>query len=78
MEFKTIEKLVTKYLEGETSLEEEAVLKAYFTKEQELPIAMGTTLLKHGLGTAAKSVTASLLFGVHLEKDNLHRHCFLP
>ena len=37
MEFKTIEKLLAKYLDGETSLEEEAFLKAYFTKEQELP-----------------------------------------
>lgn len=37
MEFKKIEALLEKYLEGETSLEEEVVLKTYFKKEQNLP-----------------------------------------
>ncbi|MDA9015588.1 DUF3379 domain-containing protein [Flavobacteriaceae bacterium] len=38
MEIKTIEILLEKYLEGETSLKEETVLRAYFNEEQNLPI----------------------------------------
>ena len=39
MELKAIEKLLNKYLEGETSLIEEAVLRAYFTQESRIPEA---------------------------------------
>lgn len=37
MELKTIEVLLERYLEGETTLEEETVLRAYFKKEQNIP-----------------------------------------
>ena len=39
MELKAIEKLLNKYLEGETSLKEEAVLRTYFTQESTIPEA---------------------------------------
>ena len=37
MELKTIEVLLERYLEGETTLEEETVLRAYFKKEENIP-----------------------------------------
>ena len=39
MELKAIEKLLGKYLEGETSLKEEAVLRTYFTQKSQIPEA---------------------------------------
>ena len=39
MELKAIEKLLNKYLEGETSLKDEAVLRTYFTQESRIPEA---------------------------------------
>jgi hypothetical protein len=37
MELNTIEKLLNKYLEGETSIKEEAVLRTYFTQRPRIP-----------------------------------------
>ena len=37
MELKTIEVLLERYLEGETTMEEETVLRAYFKKEENIP-----------------------------------------
>jgi hypothetical protein len=39
MELKAIEKLLNKYLEGETSLKDEAILRTYFTQESRIPEA---------------------------------------
>lgn len=60
MELKAIEKLLNKYLKGETSLKEEAVLRTYFTQKSTIPEAWIPYLQFFGYCKEAKKETFSI------------------
>ena len=74
MELANIEKLVEKYENAETSLQEEAILKNYFTKEDVAPHLQEYKFMFAYFNTAkAEKIYADLTNGLKLLSTNLKK-----